>query len=99
MKTLNEYLSLPFKLEIIPDKEEGYVASYPELPGCISCGSTMEDAIRNAEDAKRAWLEAALLDIPNAETLAAFAEVDEMKRTGSGQKFQNLDDLWASLED
>ena len=31
--------------------------------------------------------------------LAAFAEVDEMKRTGSGQKFQNLDDLWASLED
>ena len=75
MKTLNEYLSLPFKLEIIPDKEEGYVASYPELPGCISCGSTMEDAIRNAEDAKRAWLEAALLDIPNAETLAAIDDV------------------------
>jgi hypothetical protein len=38
-------------------------------------------------------------ETPNAETLAAFAEVDEMKRTGSGQKFQNLDDLWASLED
>lgn len=37
--------------------------------------------------------------IPNEETLAAFAEVDEMKRTGSGQRFQNLDDLWASLED
>ena len=46
MKTLNEYLSLPFKLEIIPDKEEGYVASYPELPGCISCGSTMEEHFR-----------------------------------------------------
>lgn len=38
-------------------------------------------------------------EIPNAETLEAFAEVDEMKRTGSGQHFTNLDDLWKSLED
>ena len=38
-------------------------------------------------------------EIPNKETLEAFAEVDEMKRTGSGQRFDNLDDLWASLED
>lgn len=38
-------------------------------------------------------------ETPNEETLAAFAEVDEMRRTGAGQKFQNLDDLWASLEE
>ena len=37
-------------------------------------------------------------EIPNSETLAAFAEVDEMKKTGAGQRFNNLDDLWASLE-
>ena len=37
-------------------------------------------------------------EIPNSETLAAFAEVDEMKQTGAGQRFNNLDDLWASLE-
>ena len=37
-------------------------------------------------------------EIPNSETLAAFAEVDEMKKTGTGQRFNNLDDLWASLE-
>ena len=37
-------------------------------------------------------------EIPNSETLAAFAEVDEMKKTGIGQRFNNLDDLWASLE-
>ena len=36
---------------------------------------------------------------PNSDTLAAFAEVDEMKRTGSGQRFHDLDDLWASLEE
>ena len=38
-------------------------------------------------------------DIPNEETLAAFAVVYEIKKNGSGQRFQNLDDLWASLED
>ncbi len=38
-------------------------------------------------------------DIPNADTLAAFREVDEMKRNGSGRRFQNLDALWASLEE
>ena len=42
MKTLEEYMKMPYKLEIIPDTEEsGYVASYPELPGCITCGETL----------------------------------------------------------
>ena len=36
---------------------------------------------------------------PNEETFEAFAEIDEMKRTGSGQHFTSLDDLWKSLED
>lgn len=31
-------------------------------------------------------------EIPNAETLEAFAEIDEMKRTGTGQHFTDLDD-------
>lgn len=38
-------------------------------------------------------------EIPNEEILAAFAEVDEMKKNGSGQRFHNLDDLRASLEE
>lgn len=38
-------------------------------------------------------------EVPNDETLAAFAEIDEMKKTGSGQRFNNLDDLWNSLEE
>lgn len=61
MKTLNEYLCLPYKMEIIPDtKEGGFVVTYPDLPGCISCGETIHEAIENAADAKKAWLEAAL---------------------------------------
>ena len=63
MKDLNYYLSLPYKLEIIPDTEEGgYAARYPDLPGCITCGETLESVSRNAEDAKKTWLEAALED-------------------------------------
>lgn len=63
MKTIDYYLSLPYKLEIVPDKEEGgYTAAYPELPGCITCGETIESAAANAADAKKAWLEAAIAD-------------------------------------
>lgn len=63
MKTLNDYMKLPYKLEIIPDTEEGgFIASYPDLPGCISCGDTVESAAANALDAKKAWLEAAIED-------------------------------------
>ena len=61
MKTLNDYRKLSYRMEIVEDKEEGgFVVSYPDLPGCISCGETVEKAIVNALDAKREWLHAAL---------------------------------------
>lgn len=63
MKTIEEYMKFPYKLEIIPDTEEtGFIASYPELPGCITCAETMADVIANAEDAKKEWLLAAIED-------------------------------------
>lgn len=63
MKTINEYMSLPYKMEIIPDLEEGgYVVSFPDLPGCLSIGDSVEEAVQNAMDAKRIWLEAAIED-------------------------------------
>ena len=61
MKTLNDYMAMSYRMEIVEDKEEGgFVASYPDLPGCITCGETVASTIENALDAKRAWLEAAL---------------------------------------
>lgn len=60
-KTLNDYMAMSYRMEIIEDKDEGgFVVSYPDLPGCITCGSTLEDAVTNALDAKKAWLEAAV---------------------------------------
>lgn len=73
MKTLNEYLELPYKMEIIPDTEEGgFTVSFPELPGCITCGNTLSAALDNAADAKSAWIEAAMKDglsIPEPDSL------------------------------
>lgn len=61
MKNIDYYLKLPYRLEIIPDiYEGGYVVSYPELHGCITCAETMEKAVASALDAKKVWLEAAL---------------------------------------
>lgn len=61
MKTLNDYMKLNYRMEVIEDREEGgFVVSFPELPGCITCGETVEAAITNALDAKKAWLEVAI---------------------------------------
>ena len=61
MKTIEYYMSLPYRLEILPDLEEGgYVARYPELPGGITTGDSMERVVENAEDAKKEWLVAAM---------------------------------------
>lgn len=68
MKTLEAYMKLPYRMEIVPDTDEGgYAVSFPELPGCLTCADTLQQAVVNAEDAKRAWLAAAIedgMDIP-----------------------------------
>lgn len=77
MRTIDEYLALPYRMEITPDKDEGgFVVSYPDLPGCITCGETMESAIANAQDAKIAWLTAALedgIEIQEPDSLDAYS--------------------------
>ena len=55
--SLDYYLSLPYKLNITPDPDEGgFVAEYPELPGCVTCGETRDEVMALAEDAKKCWL-------------------------------------------
>ena len=69
--TIDELMLRPYRMEITPDTEEGgYVVSYPDLPGCLTCGETLESAIAGANDARREWLNAALeegLPIPDIE--------------------------------
>ena len=68
MRTLEYYMSLPYKMEIVPDTEEGgYGISIPDLQGCVSVGNTIDEAVSNINDAKKEWLTAAIedgIDIP-----------------------------------
>lgn len=77
MKTIDEYMKLPYRVELIPDNEEGgFVASFPDLPGCLSTGETAEEACRNAEDAKKEWIAAAIeegIDIPEPDSLENYS--------------------------
>lgn len=51
-------MTTPYRMEIVEDKDEsGFVVFYPDLPGCITCGETIESAVANALDAKQVWLE------------------------------------------
>ena len=72
MRTIDEYMRLPYRMEIIPDTAEGgYVVRFPELPGCLTCADTLEDAVLNAADCKKEWLTAAMedgIDIPEPVT-------------------------------
>ena len=53
MKTLNDYMKMPYRMEIIEHKEEGeFVAFYPDLLGSITSGDTIESAVANAVDVK-----------------------------------------------
>ena len=61
MKTIDDYMKKAYRMEIVEDKDEGgFIVTSPDLPGCISCGETIESAVANAIDAKEVWLEAAI---------------------------------------
>ena len=61
MNNVDYYMSLPYKMVVSHDSKEcGYIAFFPELPGCITCADTLEEALKNAKDAKRAWFKAAI---------------------------------------
>ena len=61
-KTIDDYLKLPYTIELIPDPQDGYAVAVKELPGCISQGDTAEEAITMIRDAMAGWIEIALED-------------------------------------
>ena len=61
IKTIEYYMSLPYRMEIIPDQDEGgYTVKFPDLPGCLTCSDSLENLLASALDAKKAWFEAAI---------------------------------------
>lgn len=41
------------------DEGGGYLATFPDLPGCMSDGETPEEALKNAHGAFLEWMETA----------------------------------------
>jgi len=81
MKSIDYYMSLPYRLEVVPDTAEaGFVAFYPDLPGCMTCGDDIYKAVENAVDAKRLWLSSAIEDGVEIKEPAIFDYSDFMSK-------------------
>jgi antitoxin HicB len=44
---------------LVKNEGGGYSIEFPDLPGCMSDGENIDEAIRNGKDAVQAWIEAA----------------------------------------
>jgi antitoxin HicB len=52
---------VPYRFVVRPLTKEdggGYLIEFPDLPGCMSDGETIEEAIANGIEAMRGWIEA-----------------------------------------
>lgn len=50
---------IPYRFTVRPlgdDEGGGYLIEFPDLPGCMSDGETVEEAIENGVDAMRGWI-------------------------------------------
>lgn len=56
-KDLEYYMKLPYRIVFYPAEEGGYVVEIPDLPGCLSQGETLEEAMQMIQDAKKCWIE------------------------------------------
>jgi predicted RNase H-like HicB family nuclease len=54
---LQYFLSLKYPILIYPEKEGGYTALIPDLPGCLTQSETLDEVIANIEEARKLWIE------------------------------------------
>lgn len=61
--SLEEYLRLPYETVIETEEMDGetvYIASNPELPGCMAHGKTRREAVESLYEARTLYLESLL---------------------------------------
>ena len=63
-------------IALVDGKAGAYGVIVPDLPGCTSAGSTSDEALRNAVEAVRLWVEDA---IDNGETLPSPRSVEALR--------------------
>ena len=62
MKTVDEYLRLPYTFETIRQEDGSVFIAVKELSGCMSCGGSIEEAYEMIKDAMESWISVALED-------------------------------------
>lgn len=72
-KTLNDYMQERYTVILIEEEDGSYFARIKELPGCMTVGTDLQNALEMLEDAKREWLACAFehndpIPLPEAET-------------------------------
>ena len=56
---IDTLMALDYVIVLSPD-EDGWIATIPDLPGCMAVGETKQEALELIEDARRSWIEASL---------------------------------------
>ena len=58
MSNHDRYANYSMVLEWDP-RDDIYIATVPELPGCRTHGATLEEAVRNGREAMELWIDSA----------------------------------------
>lgn len=64
------------------NSEDGYVAEFPDLPGCVTGGDSMAEALFMAEDAASGWV---LTELEDGAPVPKATPLQDVKTTESGQ--------------
>ena len=100
---IKDYVNMPYKITIKlweDERERYWVAEIPELPGCMSDGETIKEAIKNVMDAKELWIEIVLEDrgmnipLPKYKTLI----IENLGRY-SEEEIQKCNESYEELKD
>jgi antitoxin HicB len=83
-KNIDYYMSLPYREVIESSPEGGYVATIPDLKGCITQAETLTELVDMIKDAKLCWLESALdygteIPEPSSKHMMNIAEVIDLE--------------------
>ena len=63
MSTVPAFEKYPFNIASLPEGEGGgFAIRFPDLPGCLSEGATIQQAVADSREAFQAWMESMIED-------------------------------------
>jgi len=104
MQQVDQYMQLPYAIEVVREEcggEPCFMASHPELPGCMAQGDTPEEAVKNLTEARRDYISALLsenIEVPTPEPVATTRlELQEIRVERQRRAHGTLSLSWNSV--